>query len=109
MYIKRESKNRAVFNDWGLYTFIQMLTTKCRLYGKGLQFLDECYTFNICCRCCNLQAMPLCTWTYSCVDCGLFMDRDQDGAVNILMRFLDRPGRSHEADLRVVRERFHRS
>jgi putative transposase len=33
--------NRAVFNEWGLYTFVQMLTYKCQLYGKDLQFLDE--------------------------------------------------------------------
>jgi len=25
--------NRSVFNDWGLYTFVQMLTYKCPLYG----------------------------------------------------------------------------
>jgi len=33
--------NRAVFNDWGLYSFVQMLIYKCLLYGKELVFLDE--------------------------------------------------------------------
>src|SRR6266705_2423217 len=33
--------NRAVYNDWGLYTFVQMLMYKCLLYGKELVILDE--------------------------------------------------------------------
>ena len=43
--------HRAVFNDWGLYTFIQMLTYKCPLYGKDLQFLDERNTSKACSGC----------------------------------------------------------
>jgi transposase len=27
--------NRAVFNDWGLYGFVQMLIYKCLLYGSA--------------------------------------------------------------------------
>ena len=33
--------NRAVFNDWGLYTFVQMLAYKCMLYGKELVIVTE--------------------------------------------------------------------
>lgn len=84
--------NRAVFNDWGLYTFIQMLTYKCQLYGKDLQFLDERNTSKMCSGCGNLQAMPLWKRTYCCVECGLVMDRDENSAVNILTRFLARLG-----------------
>src|SRR5213592_3468622 len=36
---RNKSLNRAAYNDWGLYTFIQMLIYKCQLYGKDLQFL----------------------------------------------------------------------
>ncbi len=84
--------NRAVFNEWGLYTFIQMLIYKCQLYGKDLQFLDERNTSKMCSRCGHLQAMPLWKRTYSCAECGLTMDRDDNSAVNILMRFLARRG-----------------
>jgi putative transposase len=84
--------NRAVYNDWGLYTFIQMLTYKCQLYGKDLQFLDERNTSKACSGCGNLQDMPLHKRTYRCVECGLVMDRDENSAVNILMRFLARLG-----------------
>jgi putative transposase len=84
--------NRAVFNEWGLYTFIQMLIYKCQLYGKDLQFLDERNTSKMCSECGHLQAMPLWKRKYCCVECGLVMDRDENSAVNILMRFLARLG-----------------
>lgn len=84
--------NRAVYNEWGLYTFIQMLTYKCHLYGKDLQLLDERNTSKQCSGCGNLQPMPLWKRTYCCVECGLVMDRDENSAVNILMRFLARLG-----------------
>ena len=80
--------NRTVFNDWGLYTFTHMLIYKCQLYGKDLQFLDERNTSKACSGCGNLKAMPLWKRTYHCAECGLVMDRDDNSAVNILMRFL---------------------
>ncbi len=88
--------NRAVFNDWGLYTFIQMLTYKCLLYGKELVFLDERYTSKMCHVCGHLQDMPLYKRLYHC-ECGLVMDRDENSAHNILTRFLARLG-PHVAD-----------
>jgi putative transposase len=84
--------NRAVFNDWGLYTFVQMLTYKCQLYGKELVFLDERNTSKQCSGCGQLQAMPLWKRTYCCIECGLVMDRDENSAHNILARFLARLG-----------------
>ena len=85
-------RNRAVFNDWGLYTFVQMLSYKCALSGKGLVILDERNTSKQCSRCGNMQAMPLWKRTYCCAECGLVMDRDENSAINILMRFLARRG-----------------
>ncbi|GHO51957.1 RNA-guided endonuclease InsQ/TnpB family protein [Ktedonobacter robiniae] len=82
--------NRAVYNEWGLYTFIQMLTYKCQLYGKDLHLLDERNTSKQCSGCGNLQAMPLWKRTYGCVECGLVMDRDENSAHNILARFFAR-------------------
>jgi putative transposase len=89
--------NRAVFNDWGLYTFIQMLIYKCHLYGKDLQFLDERNTSKMCSGCGHLQPMPLWKRTYCCTECGLVMDRDENSAVNILTRYVARLG-PHVAD-----------
>ena len=89
---KNKYRNRAVFNDWGLYTFVQMLTYKCQLYGKDLVELDERNTSKMCSRCGNLQAMPLWKRTYHCAECRLVMDRDENSAINILTRFFARLG-----------------
>ena len=85
---RNKYRNRAVFNDWGLYAFIQMLKYKCLLYGKELVFLDERNTSKACSRCGQLHDMPLWKRTYRCENCGLILDRDENSAVNILMRFL---------------------
>ncbi|MFL5702981.1 MAG: RNA-guided endonuclease InsQ/TnpB family protein [Ktedonobacteraceae bacterium] len=82
--------NRAVFNDWGLYTFTEMLKYKCPLYGKELVFLDERNTSKACSGCGRLQSMPLWKRTYCCMECGLVMDRDENSAINIFTRFFAR-------------------
>jgi len=89
---KNKYRNRAVYNDWGLYTFIQMLTYKCLLYGKELVILDERNTSKECSQCKELQDMPLWKRTYRCPHCGLVMDRDENSAVNILKRYFARRG-----------------
>jgi putative transposase len=73
--------NRAVYNDWGLYTFIQMLKYKCQLYGKELVFLDERNTSKTCSRCDHVQDMPLRKRTYRCENCGLILDRGENSAI----------------------------
>ena len=101
--------NRAVYNDWGLYTFMQMLTYKCQLYGKELHVIDERNTSKICSRCGILQAMPLWKRAYCCAECGLVMDRDDNSAVNILTRFLARLWATQGADLPAVCGCVHRN
>ncbi len=91
---RKKRLNRMIFNDWGLYVFIQMLTYKCQLYGKQLHREDERNTSKMCSGCGHLQKMPLWKRTYCCVECGLVMDRDENSAVNILTRFLARRGPS---------------
>lgn len=86
--LRNKSLNRAVFNEWGLYTFMQMLAYKCQLSGKELVEIDERNTSKMCSGCGKLQNMPLWKRTYCCVECGLVMDRDDNSAVNILNRFL---------------------
>ncbi|MFL5658063.1 MAG: RNA-guided endonuclease InsQ/TnpB family protein [Ktedonobacteraceae bacterium] len=89
---KNKHRNRAVFNEWGCYTFVQMLVYKCLLSGKDLEIISERYTSKDCHRCGNRQAMPLWKRTYHCERCGLVMDRDENSAHNILKRFLARRG-----------------
>jgi len=91
---KNRYRNRAVFNDWGLYSFVRMLDYKCQHAGKELHRIEERYTSQDCSGCGTRQPMPLWKRTYRCgnPDCGLVMDRDVNSAINILQRFLARLG-----------------
>jgi putative transposase len=84
--------HRCVYNDWGLYQFVQMLAYKCLLAGKALVLLDERDTSKTCSGCGAKQDMPLSKRTYRCGTCGLVLDRDENSAWNILRRYLARPG-----------------
>src|SRR5262249_23721982 len=79
--------NRAVYNDWGLYTFMQMLIYKCQKSGKDLQIIDERNTTKMCSGCGHLQPMPLYKRTYCCTKCGLVIDRDDNSAYNMRDRY----------------------
>jgi putative transposase len=85
---KRHIRNRMVYNDWGLYGFVQMLEYKCLRYGKELYIIDERDTTKMCHVCKHKQDMPLWKRTYRCENCGLVMDRDENSAVNIYERFV---------------------
>src|SRR6266852_4864057 len=91
---QRQIRNRMVYNDWGLYGFVQMLAYKCLRFGKELHIIDERDTTKMCHVCKCKKDMPLWVRTYRCSNenCGLVMDRDQNSAVNIYERFLARPG-----------------
>jgi len=89
---KREIRNRMVYNDWGLYGFVQMLDYKCLRFGKELHSIDERDTTKMCHVCKRKKDMPLWLRTYRCENCGLVMARDDNSAVNIYKRFLARPG-----------------
>jgi len=89
---KRQLRNRLVYNDWGLYRFVQMLEYKCLRRGKTLYVISERDTTKTCHRCGYKQPMPLWQRTYRCRNCGLVMDRDENSAVNIYQRFLARLG-----------------
>ena len=89
---KRRIRNRMVYNDWGLYTFVQMLSYKCEQVGKELHIISERDTSKTCHRCGYLQPMPLWKRTYHCPNCRLVMDRDDNSAINIYQRFIARLG-----------------
>jgi putative transposase len=79
-------------NEWGLYTFVQMLTYKCALAGKALEYVDEHDSSKGCSRCGHKKSMPLYMRIYRCQNCGLVMDRDENSAVNHYQRFFARLG-----------------
>ena len=63
----QKALHRAVYNDWWLYGFVQMLTYKCVLAGKVLEVQDESHTSKTCSGCGHQQPMPLWKRTYRCV------------------------------------------
>ncbi len=89
---RQKAKHRAVSNEWGLYSFVQMLTYKCVLAGKELVQINERDTSKTCSGCGQMQPMPLYKRVYRCGYCGLVMDRDENSAINILQRYLARLG-----------------
>ncbi len=89
---KRQIRNRLVYNDWGLYGFVQMLEYKCLRFGKELHIISERHTTKTCHVCKRKKDMPLWQRTYRCENCGLVMNRDDNSAVNIYERFLARLG-----------------
>jgi putative transposase len=97
--------HRSVYNDWGLYQFVQMLPYKCLLAGKALVKIDERDTSKACSGCGHMQAMPLHKRMYRCGACGLVMDRDENSAVNIRERYLARLG-PHATDVASCAEVF---
>jgi putative transposase len=99
---RNKGLNRAVFNDWGLYRFAQTLEYKCLRFGNELHRIDERSTSKGCSVCGHGQGMPLWKRTYRCGNCGLAMDRDLNGAVNIRQRFLARLGPHTESSVRCA-------
>jgi putative transposase len=88
---KRRIRNRMVYNDWGLHSFVQMLEYKCLCLGKELFIISERDTTKMCHACKHMQDMPLWKRTYRCENCGLVMDRDENSAVNLYQRFVAGP------------------
>lgn len=90
--VLRELVDSNAYPATRLSTFVQMLRNKCLLYGKELVLLDECDTSKQCSGYVYKQAISLWKRTYLCNEGGLIMDRADNSAVNILMRFLARRG-----------------
>ena len=92
MVSKSDNKklNRAVYNDWGLYQFVEQLKYKCKLSGKDLYLISEIGTSKTCFCCGNQQEMPLYKREYFCLECGIKINRDSNSARNILLRYLAR-------------------
>jgi putative transposase len=72
--------------DVGMYAFRQMLTYKCRWYGKKLRVVERYFPSSKRCSDCHhvLESLPLSVREWTCPCCGTFHDRDHNAAKNIL-------------------------
>ncbi|MFX1582214.1 MAG: zinc ribbon domain-containing protein [Promethearchaeota archaeon] len=66
---------------------IGKLTYKTKKVGKSLIRIDEAGTTQKCCVCGKVRPRRLSERTIQC-NCGTVLDRDQNAAVNIMVRFL---------------------
>jgi len=55
---KRRIRNRLVYNNWGLYSFVQMLEYKCLLSGKEFSIINERDTSKTCHVCKRKKTRP---------------------------------------------------
>ncbi|MFX1319892.1 MAG: RNA-guided endonuclease InsQ/TnpB family protein [Promethearchaeota archaeon] len=79
--------NHSIYNTGLLGRFAQFLTYKALNVGKRVIRIDEARTTKTCCVCGRIRNRPLSERTIQC-NCGTPFNRDQNAAVNIMVRFL---------------------
>ena len=84
---RRISKNIARgMMTWSHYTFKELLKTTALREGVKLVIVTEEYTSKTC-SCCGSINMNLgSSKVFNCPSCGIVMDRDENGARNILLK-----------------------
>ena len=83
------SKTARQMLTWSHYRFQQRLLNKTREYrGSHVIVCDEAYTSKTCGHCGRLHEKLGGSKTFRCPHCGVTMDRDMNGARNILLRYL---------------------
>lgn len=70
--------------DCGFYEFKRQLEYKTEWYGSELIIADRFYpSSQLCSNCQKRQKMPLSKRVYECSHCGLKIDRDLNGSLNL--------------------------
>lgn len=70
---------------FSFHRFKQKMIFKCMSLGKELYYVDESYTSKTCCSCFKLNNVGG-NEIYRCSHCGISVDRDMNGAINILIK-----------------------
>ena len=73
---------------WSHYTFRVILEQKAKLFGSKVIICDEHYTSKTCSDCGKIKKDLGCAEEYDCLKCGYFVDRDENAAKNILLRYI---------------------
>lgn len=79
------SKTARMMCTWSHYKFQQLLRYRARTTGAKVHIANEAYTSRTCCMCGNIKPKSS-SKISSCTACGSRMDRDINGAVNIMLR-----------------------
>ena len=91
--VNKRAKRRVINNDtarrllmWSHYKFRQRLLHKARQWGRTVVIVNEAYTSKTCTRCGWQNDQLGCAKVFICRECHLRIDRDVNGARNILLR-----------------------
>jgi IS605 OrfB family transposase len=76
---------RFATNALSHFTFLQRLRYKAEQYGKKVVVVDESYTSKTCGNCFKLNDVGS-SKSYNCTNCKLTIDRDVNGARNIMLK-----------------------
>lgn len=96
---KLASKSARTMVTWSHYRFRQRLLWKCRTTGCKVVVCGEAYTSKTCGRCGWIHDKLGGSKLFKCGQCGLEVDRDANGARNILLKNASRFGLRVEAAL----------
>jgi len=76
---------KRVLSQYSFYKFKQRLNWICHRTGKTCLFVDESYTSKACCKCGKINNVGS-SEKYKCNKCENKIDRDINGAMNILIK-----------------------
>ena len=68
-------------------SLVQFTMSKAESAGKSVELVPSGNTSQLCSQCDTFVRTSLSVGTQRCPDCGLVMDRDLDGAINIRDKF----------------------
>jgi putative transposase len=86
--MKCYSKTNRSLRNLRHYSFLEKLKFKCKEYQRNLHLVTEEYTSKTCGRCGSIDRKLGSKKIYNCMKCGLIIDRDYNGARNILIKNL---------------------
>jgi transposase len=84
---KLKAINKRIINMLSYYKFLQRLSFKCSEYNIKLTVTEEAYTSKVCCKCGTVNN-KIENRILNCSNCNYSINRDINGAVNILFKNL---------------------
>lgn len=89
---RQNKTNRKNQLNWSWYKFVEELTYRCTRNGSVVVIVSEAYTSKTCSKCGAVHGELGSKKLYVCPKCGHTVDRDLNGAVNILHNSLVNQG-----------------
>ncbi len=99
--------NHSLQSTGSLGRFAEFLTYKAERVGKRVTRIDESQTTRTCCLCGTVRNRSLSERDIHC-DCGTTLDRDQNAAINIMLRFLSQKPPVNGEPIQVFLDGLHR-